>query len=87
MKTLILAAALSAAMCDPQPVPPPGPDGSATCEDACSNLRTHGCPAGQPTKAGAPCEEFCENAQQGPAPLNLTCIAKAPSCDVADRCE
>lgn len=66
----------------PEPPPPP-PGGEPTCETACDRFRLFGCPAGDDTPGGAPCEEVCENTLDGPAALawDLQCLTDASSCD------
>ncbi len=94
MKSLLLAAALSLAMCDTPPAPTPTPEpapkplpGEFTCATACEQFRYLGCSEAAPTPAGATCVEVCENAQASPAPLDLGCIVRAGSCASARLCE
>jgi hypothetical protein len=57
------------------------------CANACTNLRYHGCPAGNPTPEGAPCETVCLNTESsGYASMNPRCVAKALDCSTADAC-
>jgi hypothetical protein len=95
---LVLAAALSLAWCeravpppDPDPEPAPSPTLPApsgfTCADACEHYRAMGCEEAQPTPAGASCVDVCASAQSSPAPLDLGCIVRAPTCELARRCE
>lgn len=68
----------------PTPVPPPAPD---ACGPACERFREFGCPEGQPTPQGAPCEEFCRNAEEsGAITLNPLCVLGSQTCDEARRC-
>jgi len=91
MKSLLLAAALSLAMCDaPPPAPPPNPGplpGEFTCAIACDQFRFLGCSEAAATPAGATCVEVCDNAQASPAPLDLGCIVRSQSCAQARECE
>lgn len=92
--------------CQPQPQPAPipepvpvvvvdaGPPLDASrldiCAKACRNLRAHGCPDGQPTPAGTPCETVCrEDRAQSEARLStryLECLASLTSCSAEARC-
>jgi hypothetical protein len=65
---------------------PPRPPVTETCANACANLRRLGCPEGEPTEAGASCEQVCDNAQASPAPLPTGCVAQATTCDAATNC-
>lgn len=92
-KILLLLVAVALVGC-PRPIPPPTPpapdaDAStpATCADACARLRQLGCPAGQTTPKGAPCEEVCENVtSSGLIVWDLDCIARGVTCGSTDRC-
>lgn len=87
--------------CPPVPItdqrpPPVGqdasvlPDGATAspCEASCYAYRTLGCPEGQPTKKGHPCEEVCANAaQQGIDLAGATaCIVEAATCQEVRSC-
>lgn len=94
MKSLLLLAALVASQCNPAPVPAPQPEpepkplpGEFTCADACERFRVLGCEEAAPTLGGATCAQVCENAQTGPAPMQLGCIVRSESCARARLCE
>lgn len=72
----------------PPPTPPPVPTVEiASCESACARLRALGCPAGQDTPKGAPCERVCENIYaSGIWSWDVDCISAATSCAGADAC-
>ena len=84
MKSLAIVASLSLIWCSsPGPAPAPAPSGAFTCATACANLRKQGCDEGQPTDAGATCEDVCTNAGD----LPVACITRAATCDAAENCE
>jgi hypothetical protein len=77
--------------CTPGPNPPPSPitptGVRATCAGACANLRSLGCPDGDPTPEGETCEAICENARASDgARLDIACLQAASSCEVAVEC-
>lgn len=57
----------------------------AGCEEACDRLSVLGCPEGEPTPAGAPCVEVCENGMAGR--YDLACVAGIESCQRLQSCE
>lgn len=82
----------------PRPLPPPVPptptfpdastlDHPATCADVCQRLFLLGCPAANPTSAGATCLDVCTNiTSAGVITWNLECMAMATSCANVDAC-
>lgn len=91
---LVAVFALLLTQCSPAvdgPVPPPKERPTAgtveDCAAACSNLRAHGCEEGTPTPAGVPCETVCSNVEEsGATTLDVGCVVKAESCEVAREC-
>ena len=89
---LMLAVVLTGLVGCPKPMPPPvppdpGDGGAATCETACDRLRQLGCPAGQPTPKGVPCETVCRNiVESGVIDWDVQCVARALTCGATDRC-
>jgi len=85
LASVTLAAFLTlAATCGPPPPPTPPAPSEAQCGPVCSRWRAMGCPEGQPTPDGEPCEAVCTAwAQYWP----LACYAAAPSCDAMEACE
>lgn len=68
--------------------PPPEPDPSAdTCATVCEHYRSLGCEEGEPTPAGAPCEEFCAQLLDSDITVPAECIVESASCDEARACE
>lgn len=88
MKVLAFALTLALVACVPiTPEPVPGPViVSPSCPEACARFAALGCEEAQPTPAGAPCVDVCENAQ-ATVPLDLACIVRAGSCAQARLCE
>jgi len=86
MKALI-AAALLALGCGPQPRPLPPPDGPGDCTTAAANLRKLGGCGLEPARI----EKDCHDAEQAEAEVGVRtpvgCLTAAPSCEAALRCE
>ncbi len=84
---ILMAFALSGATCNFRPPPVPiEPSDTNKCEAACANLRSLGCPEGQPLEDGTTCEKFCKDTQEAGHPLNPTCISTISSCDEITVC-
>ena len=62
--------------------PTPGPS-DATCASVCARGAELGCRWATPTPGGATCYEVCDNADKQGEPWQLTCLAKAMTCDQA----
>ena len=72
---------LMASRCVPAPADPTSdPEG---CANACENLRDLGCEEGEPTDAGASCEDVCLNGMN--ELYDLPCLAEVLYCDL-DPC-
>jgi hypothetical protein len=80
---IALGACASASCVHLQPVPP----GAATCTDVCAHGDKLGCTWAAPTNNGAICTDVCQLAQTSPLPWNLSCAAKAESCEAASACQ
>ena len=64
--------------------PPADPSG---CPAACERLRELGCPEGDPTPEGAPCEAVCREVQASQlGVIDTQCLIAAPSCAAAGEC-
>ncbi len=84
---LALCVAMATGGCrNSPPLPPPSP-GGYSCEESCTAFARLGCQEYLPTAEGATCVEICDNAQAGPAPLDLGCIVRSQDCAQARRCE
>ena len=57
--------------------------GDPTCSGACTNLRALGCPEGNPSPGGVPCETICANAQ---SLIDLRCVSSAKSTAAVATC-
>ena len=81
---LVAVAAMIASValgCKPAPSPPQ-PRGDVA--GACAQLRTLGCPAGQPSPAGKPCEMVLGASAISSA--RVACVSAAPDCPAAEAC-
>ena len=99
-RPLILLAALAigctpAPEPEPPPQPPPAPvdaglpdEQGTPCERACARMQRLGCPEGDPTPMGQPCERwFCDAVKAEIVPLRPECLATITACEqVDDRC-
>lgn len=78
----------------PLPTPDIGPepafdDAGVALDDvrlACRHLRALGCPDGQPTPAGASCEEVMRASLPPVGGVDPKCIARAKTCDQEVTC-
>jgi hypothetical protein len=93
---VLLVLTLGCHGCHPSPAPltPTAGDGApgsypATCDGLCALEASLGCPAAQPTPAGASCAVVCANqASAGIAPWDLGCRVRQTSCaDIDSKCQ
>ncbi len=60
---------------------------ASVCRQACSVLRSFGCPEGQDVEGGDPCETICLNTQAtGIFDLHPECVAKAMNKEQLQAC-
>jgi len=85
---IALLALLSACLASPpDPPAPPLPPPVAGCTRACDRLRELGCPAGEPTPDGVPCENVCAELESLiDGGYQTGCVSSAPDCSQADDC-
>jgi uncharacterized protein YijF (DUF1287 family) len=78
----------------PAPVHPDASDAAAACTARasvcayCARMRDLHCPEGQPTAAGASCEDVTENTlRMGIFTLDLACRTRATTCVASNACQ
>ena len=63
------------------------PVGGSGCDAACANMVRLTCELGEPPPEGHPCTEVCRRTESGGISFSTPCLARAESCEAADRCE
>lgn len=83
--TLLLVVSCLLLSCpSPEPAKVGYPEG---CTGACRRLGELLCPEGQPTEAGATCEDVCLSVEtSGIATLKTECVAAAQTCEAVRNC-
>lgn len=78
----LLAAAALSGTCTQNPMPPPKPDGGATCTQACSNLLVLGCP-----EMGPACVPTCEHVvAERITEFDASCVSSAKTVEEVRLC-
>lgn len=84
MRTLLLSLLLVGCAPGEPPRPPSDPE---VCAPVCAHLRELGSPAGDPTPAGATCEDVCREVQASQLnAIDGACILGATSREEAEAC-
>jgi hypothetical protein len=83
--SILVATVLLSTGCSPK-ADPNYPDSPEGCAAACEHGRDLGCEFAQPSPRGVACEVICQNAEDEGRMWQTPCLAKAESCEQADRC-